>query len=122
MGNDNKHTVYVEANVMNMYAKFQLHPPYGFWGEDFWICFGKLTLYVAMEPIKFSDLDKIHMNRRELLKKHVCNKNLNICSETAKIANFHLSHYKSVATISCHCNQSSYPIETKSTLICFPGL
>ena len=24
-----------EANVMNMYAKFQLHPPYGFWGEGF---------------------------------------------------------------------------------------
>ena len=25
-----KDTVYVEANVMNNYAKFQLHPPYGF--------------------------------------------------------------------------------------------
>ena len=22
--------IYVEANVLNMYAKFQLHPPYGF--------------------------------------------------------------------------------------------
>ena len=22
--------LYVEANVMNIYAKFQLHPPYGF--------------------------------------------------------------------------------------------
>ena len=25
-----KNTIDVEANVMNMYAKFQLHPPYGF--------------------------------------------------------------------------------------------
>ena len=25
-----KNTIYVEANVMNIYAKFQLHPPYGF--------------------------------------------------------------------------------------------
>ena len=25
-----KNTVYVETNVMNMYAKNQLHPPYGF--------------------------------------------------------------------------------------------
>ena len=25
-----KSTAYVETNVMNMYAKFQLHPPYGF--------------------------------------------------------------------------------------------
>ena len=47
MGNDNKNTIYVETNVMNMYAKFQFHPSYGFWGEDFWI-FRKFTLYVAM--------------------------------------------------------------------------
>ena len=33
---------------MNMYAKFQLHPPYGFWGEDFGIVFQKSTRYVAM--------------------------------------------------------------------------
>ena len=39
---------YVETNVMNIYAMFQLHPPYGFWGEDFWIIFRKFTLYVAM--------------------------------------------------------------------------
>ena len=44
-------------------------------------------------------------------------KNLNICSETAKIANFHFSHYKSMETISCHSNQSSYPIGTKNTII-----
>ena len=25
-----KNTIYVEANVLCMYAKFQLHPPYGF--------------------------------------------------------------------------------------------
>ena len=25
-----KNIIYGEANVMNMYAKFQLHPPYGF--------------------------------------------------------------------------------------------
>ena len=49
MGNYNKkNTIYVEANVMNMYAKFQLQTPYGFWGEDFWIFFLKFTLYVAM--------------------------------------------------------------------------
>ena len=32
--------IYVETNIMNMYAKFQLHPPYGF--------FRKFTLYVAL--------------------------------------------------------------------------
>ena len=30
MGNGNKKTIYTEANVMNTYAKFQLHPLYGF--------------------------------------------------------------------------------------------
>ena len=39
--------IYVEANVMNIYAmniyaKFQLHPPYGFWEEDFLIFFSKI--------------------------------------------------------------------------------
>ena len=48
MGNDSKKHIYVEANVMNMYAKFQLHPPYSFWGEDFLIFFPKFTHYVAM--------------------------------------------------------------------------
>ena len=29
-----KNVIYVEANVMNIYAKFQLQPPYGFREED----------------------------------------------------------------------------------------
>ena len=49
-------------------------------------------------------------------------KNLNICSETAKIDNFHFSHFKSMETISCHSNQSSYPIATKNTIIRSPLL
>ena len=64
-----KNTIYEEANVMNMYAKFQLHPPYGFWEEE--ICeyfFENLPLMLPWQPIKVSDLDKIHMNHRGLLK------------------------------------------------------
>ena len=44
-------------------------------------------------------------------------KHINIYSETAKIANLHFSHFKSTGTISCHSNQSSYPIGTKNTII-----
>ena len=77
-----------------------------FW-EVFWIFFRTLPFMLPWQPIKFSDLDKIHMNRRELLKKHFCKNNLNICSETVKIANFHFSHYKPMEIISCHSNQSS---------------
>ena len=63
------------------------------------------------QPIKFTDLDKSRMKRRGLLNKHFCKKIFpNISNETEKIVNFFFSHYKSMGTISCHSNQSSYPI------------
>ena len=35
--------MYIEANIINIYAKFQLDPPYGFWKEDdFWIFISKI--------------------------------------------------------------------------------
>ena len=43
-----KNIIYVETNVMNVYAKFQLHPSYDFLGEDFFNIFRKFTLDVAM--------------------------------------------------------------------------
>ena len=49
---------------MNMYAKFQLRPPYGFWEEDFLNVFffsENLAFQLPWSPIKISDLDKIHM-------------------------------------------------------------
>ena len=76
MGNDNKNIFYVEADVMNIYVKFQLHRPYDFWGEDFLICFENLPFMLPWQPVKFSDLDKIHMNRRGLLKKHFWKKKI----------------------------------------------
>ena len=84
--------------------------------------FENLPFMLPLQPIKVSDLNKIHMNRRRVLKKDFCKKNLNICSETANIANFHFFHYKSMETISSHSNQSSYPIGTKNTIIRSPGL
>ena len=43
-----KNRLFVEANVMNISTKFQLHSPYGFWGEDFLIFFCKFSISVAM--------------------------------------------------------------------------
>ena len=63
--------------------------------------------------IKYTDLDKRYMKHRGLLNKHFCKKNKNISIETEKNANFHFSHYKSMGTISCHSNQSSYPTGIK---------
>ena len=39
----------------------------------------------------------------------------NIPNDLAEIVNFHFSHYKSMGTISCHSNQSSYPSGIKNT-------
>ena len=40
--------------------------------------FENLPFMLPWQPIKFSDLDKIHMNRRGLLKKHFCRKKIQI--------------------------------------------
>ena len=42
-------------------------------------------------------------------------KKSNISSKTAETVNFQFSHYKSMGTISCHSNQSSYPTGIKNT-------
>ena len=67
-----------------------------------------------LQPIKYTDLDKSHMKRRGLLNKHFCKTNSQISPlRQKKIANFHFSH-KSMGTISCHSNQSSYPTGIKN--------
>ena len=57
-----KNSIYVDVNVLSMYAKFQLHPPYGF-REDFFKFFEKLPFMSPLQPIKLSNLDKIHIKR-----------------------------------------------------------
>ena len=71
---------------MNIYAKFQLHPPYGFWEEDFWIFFffEKLAFRLPWQPIKISDFDKIHMVGRGLLQEHFCKTYVKIAAVTQK--------------------------------------
>ena len=66
------------------------------------------------QPIKSSDLDKSRMKHGGLLNKHFCKKKSKIPSNLAEIVNFHFSHYKSMKTLSCHSNQSSYPTEMKN--------
>ena len=74
------------------------------------------------QPIKFTDLDKSHMKRRGLLNKHFGKKNQNIPNETEKIVNFLFSHYKSIETLSCHSNRSSYPTGIKNITFRSPFL
>ena len=70
------------------------------------------------QPIKLSDLDNSCMKHGGLLNNHICEKKSNISSETAETVNFQFSHYKSMGTISCHSNQSSYPTGIKKHNFC----
>ena len=72
--------------------------------------FENLPFLMPQQPIKISDQDEGHLKRSALLNKPF-SKNKN---ETAEIANFHFSHYKSMETGSCHSNQSSYLTGTKN--------
>ena len=78
--------------------------------------FRNLPFMSPRQQIKLSDLDKSSMKHGGLLNKYFCKKiNSNIPNDLAEIVNFHFSHYKSMGTISCHSNQSSYPTRIKNT-------
>ena len=58
------------------------------------------------------------MKPRGRLNKHIWGmkkKTANISNETTENVNFRFSHYKSMGTICCHSNQSSYPTSIKNT-------
>ena len=61
------------------------------------------------QPIKISDQNEAHLKHSALLKKHFSK----MTYETAEIATFQFSHYKSMETENCHSNQSSYLTGTK---------
>ena len=81
----------------------QNQPPSASGKKSFEHFFENLPFMLPWQSIKVIDLDKIHINRRGLLKK----KNRNICSETAKNADFHFSHYKSMVNVSYSFPQST---------------
>ena len=73
-----------------------------------------LPFTLPRQPIKSNELDKSRMKHGELLNKHFCKKISNIPKDLAEFVNFHFSHYKSMETLSCHSNQSSYPTGIKN--------
>ena len=74
-----------------------------------------LPFMLPSQAIKSSDLDKCRMKHGGLLNKLFCEKKKsNIPNDLAEIVNFHFSHYKSMETLSCHTNQSSYPTRIKN--------
>ena len=79
------------------------------------IFFRKFTLNVVPSPNQIKRFGQKSYATWRTTKKHICEKKSNISSETAETVNFHFSHYKSMGTMSCHSNQSSYPTAIKNT-------
>ena len=92
---------------MNISVKFQLHPPYGFWGDDFFNIVSQIQHFSChgnQSPLNQSNSAVwkkfIYMLGRGLLKEHFCKNFIKyICSETIINANFHISHYMSMIAI-----------------------
>ena len=81
--------------------------------------FKNLAFRLPWQPIKISNLDKIHMAGKRLLQKHFCKTFFqNICSNTEINANFHFFHYKSMETLSCHSNESTWAMTIKKHNLC----
>ena len=81
--------------------------------KDFEYFFENLPFMSPRQPIKLSDLDESRIKHGGLLNKHFYKKKSNIPNDSAEIVNFNFSHYKSMETISCHSNHSSYPTGIK---------
>ena len=94
------------------------------------IFFENLPFMSPRQPIKLSDLDKSRMQHGGLLNKHICEKKSQISpvrqqklsSSSFPIISLWVTHYKSMGAISCHSNQSSYPIGIKNTTFLLPYL
>ena len=114
MDNDNKNIIYVETNIMIMYAKFQLHSPFDFWGEDFLIFFFSKIYPLCCHGNQSNSAvwTKFIWIVEDYSRNISVKQNFTMRQQKLPISTF--SHYKSMEIISCHSNQSSYPIATKT--------
>ena len=79
--------------------------------------FANLSFRLPWQQSKFRGLDKIHIFCRGLFKEHLCKTFVKICNEIAIKAYFHISHYKSMETLSCHSIESTLAIAIKTIFI-----
>ena len=119
-----KKITFVEGNVLSKYAKFSASSSLWFLRRRF------LNIFTKIDPFCHPDNQsntpiwtKVIRKPRGLLNKHFCKKKFQISPlRQKKNANFHFSHYKSMGTISCHSNQSSYPTGIKNITFRSPYL
>ena len=106
MNNGSKFTDYIEANVMNISPKFQLDPPMASEDKIFYFFLSNLANPAVWTRFIW------------LVENYFCKTFVKIC----EVRQQHISHYKSKEIISCHSNQSSYPIGTKTQLFVPPPI
>ena len=82
--------------------------------KNFEYCFENLPFMSSRQPIKSVIWTKVAQNMDDSSISISVKQKPNIPNDLAEIVNFHFSHYKSMETLSCHSNQSSYPTEIKN--------
>ena len=101
--------LHVFINAINMYVTFNL------------LFLEKQTFFenslfmLPRQPIKLRESDKSLITVENYSINISVKIKFYIPYETVEISNFHFYHYKSIETISCHSNQSSYPTGIKNT-------
>ena len=103
---------------MNIYAKFSFIPLMASEKKILNFFFYKnLAFWLPWQPIKISDLDKIHMVGKGLLQKHFCKtffKTSAVTKKTMQISTFPIiSLWK---LLSCHSNESTWAMTIKNIL------
>ena len=79
--------------------------------------FRKFRLSVAMATSQNQRFGQNLYGGRGLFQKHFCKTFFQkICSNTEINASFHFSHYKSMETLSCHSNESTWATTIKNTI------
>ena len=100
-----KNINFVEANVMNISAKFQLHALYGF---RFFNIFSQIYPFGCHNNQSNSAVWTKFICLAEAYSRNISEKFCqNICSLIEIKAYFHFSHYKSMEIISCHGDESA---------------
>ena len=116
-------SIYVESYVINIYATFQLHPLMASEKKIFF-SLENLAFLLPWQPIKIGDFDKINVVGRGLLQEHFYKIFVKISAVTQKfpLSNFHFPistfpHYKSMETLSCHSNETTWATTIKKNII-----
>ena len=101
-----KNIIFVEDYVMNISTKFQHHPPYGFWGDDFLTFFSQIYPFGCHGNQSNSAVWTKFICLEEDYSKNISENLLSKYLQWDRNKGLLSLSYKSLETISCHSDES----------------